>query len=75
MERLVGAIPDQLQPRPVRALARHEPSGRRVEHELEHLLIRAAHLQTPAVVMHRQHHPVFDAPAEVQDPRPCADTG
>jgi hypothetical protein len=65
----------ELQPRPIAAPAGDEPCARGVEHELEHLPLLAPHLNTPALVVHRQHGPSLDPPAEVQDPCPGADTG
>ncbi len=53
----------------------HEPGCGRVQHELEHGACLVAHLQAPAVLVHRQHRAVFEAAAEVRDPRPRADAG
>jgi hypothetical protein len=57
----------------MRSVRRDEPSGRRAEHELEHLSPLATHFQTPAVVAHRLHDALLEAPAEVRDPCPRTD--
>jgi len=48
---------------------RHEPGGGGAEHELEQLAPLAAHLQAPAVLVHRRHRAPFEAAAEVRDAR------
>jgi hypothetical protein len=59
----------------VGSLGRYESSRRRAEDELERLSTLAAHLQPPAVLAHGDHHPGFEAAAEVGDSRPRADAG
>ncbi len=53
----------------------HEPRRGGTEHELEHLSPLAAHLQAPAVLVHREHGAQLEAATEVRDSRPRADAG
>ncbi len=52
-----------------------EARGGGTQHELEQFTALAAHLQTPTLLVHREHDAPLEAAAEVDDARRGTDTG